>query len=295
MKQGQNRFIISFLIVPLLLYGTFVLAPFAGAFAMSFTRWRGLSRNVSFAGLYNYDKLLHDDVFWTILGNNAKILLTFPIITMAIALFFAALFHQEAIRGATFFRIVFFFPQVISVSIIAILWSYVYHPTVGILNGFFELIHYEPLQRFPWLGDPDTILPCIIVIAIWQAVGFYMVLLIAGMQSIPGELYEAARIDGANSWKLFWRITVPLTWETIRTSIIFMAIGSMDMFAYVQILTKEGGPSHSGDVLARYLYDQAILQSNFSYGATIGVVLLVIVMSLSVISMHLTRRDPLWN
>lgn len=300
MRHGKNRFILSFLGIPILLYLIFVLIPYAGAMVMSLTRWSGVTTldKVQWRGLGNFERLLTDEKFWNALSHNVIILIVQPIIIIALALLFAALFTQ-GLRGARFFRIVFFFPQVMSVAVVAILWSFVFHPTMGILNGVLRAI-LSPFgvrwPAFPWLGDINTVLPAVIIVAIWQAVGFYMVLFISGMQSIPDEFYEAARIDGANGWTQFWRLTLPLIWESIRTGIVFLAIGAMDMFTYVTVLTNgSGGPSRAADVLSTYMYDQAFGGGNntnpFGYGTAIGVVLLFIILGLSILSLRLTRRE----
>ena len=302
MRHGKNRFVISFLAVPVLLYGVFVLLPYVGAMTLSLTRWSGVTTldKVQFRGLTNFQKLLGDEQFWQAVSHNGIILLTQPIIIISLALLFAALITQ-GIRGAKFFRIVFFFPQVMSVIIVAVLWSFIFHPTMGILNGAINAVlapFGASIGKFPWLGDTSTVLAACIAVAIWQAVGFYMVLFISGMQSIPEEYYEAARIDGADKGAQFWQITLPLLWETIRTAIVFLAIGALDMYAYVTGLTNgSGGPSRAANVLSTFYYQQAFGGANnsnpFGYGAAIGVVILILTLGLSVLSLRFTRRDVL--
>ena len=300
MRHGKNRFIASFLGIPTLLYLIFVMVPYLGAMVMSLTRWSGVTTldKVQWRGLTNFERLLSDAKFWNALSHNVIILVVQPIIIIALALLFAALFTQ-GLRGSRFFRIVFFFPQVMSVAVVAILWSFVFHPTMGILNGVLRAI-LSPFgvrwPAFPWLGDINTVLASVIIVAIWQAVGFYMVLFISGMQSIPDEFYEAAKIDGANGWTQFWKLTLPLIWETIRTGVVFLAIGAMDMFTYVTVLTNgSGGPSRAADVLSTYMYDQAFGGGNntnpFGYGTAVGVVLLLLILGLSILSLRLTRRE----
>ena len=300
MRHGKNGFIVSFLGIPVLIYLIFVMVPYLGAMFMSLTRWSGVTTldKVQWRGLVNFERLLSDAKFWNALSHNVIILVVQPIIIIALALLFAALFTQ-GLRGSRFFRIVFFFPQVMSVAVVAILWSFVFHPTMGILNGVLRAI-VSPFgvrwPAFPWLGNINTVLLAVIIVAIWQAVGFYMVLFISGMQSIPDELYEAAKIDGANGWTQFWRLTLPLIWETIRTGMVFLAIGAMDMFTYVTVLTNgSGGPSRAADVLSTYMYDQAFGGGNntnpFGYGTAIGVVLLLLILGLSMMSLRLTRRE----
>lgn len=302
MKHGKNRFIFSFLAIPVFLYVLFVLIPYFGAMIMSLTRWTGTSTldKVQFRGLTNFQRILTDEKFWNALSHNGIVLLILPVITLGLALLFAALFTQ-GIRGGRFFRIVFFFPQVMSVAVVAILWSFIYHPTMGVLNGIIGAIASVFGSRwpaFPWLGDSSTVLGAVIAVAIWQAVGFYMVLFIAGMQNIPDEYYEAAKIDGANGRDQFFRITIPLLWETVRTAIVFLAIAAMDMYAYVTVLTNgTGGPSRASDVLSSYMYDQAFGGGNnsnpFGYGTAIGVVLLFLILGLSILSQRLTKREVL--
>lgn len=302
MQHGKNRFIFSFLAIPIFLYVLFVLIPYFGAMVMSLTRWTGTSTldKVQFRGIANFQKILTDDKFWNALSHNGIVLLILPVITLGLALLFAGLFTQ-GIKGSRFFRLVFFFPQVMSVAVVAILWSFIFHPTMGVLNGILGVVFKLFGSRwpaFPWLGDSSTVLGAVIGVAIWQAVGFYMVLFIAGMQNIPDEYYEAAKIDGANGRTQFFSITIPLLWETIRTAIVFLAIAAMDMFAYVTVLTNgTGGPSRAADVLSSYMYDQAFGGGNnsnpFGYGTAIGVVLLFLILGLSILSQRLTKREVL--
>jgi N-acetylglucosamine transport system permease protein len=302
MQHGKNRFIVSFLAIPVFLYVLFVLIPYFGAMVMSLTRWTGTSTldKVQFRGLQNFERILTDEKFWNALSHNGIVLLIMPAITLGLALLFAALFTQ-GIKGSRFFRVVFFFPQVMSVAVVAILWSFIYHPTMGVLNGIIGAVVSVVGGQWPafsWLGDANTVLGSVIAVSIWQAVGFYMVLFIAGMQNIPDEYYEAARIDGANARTQFFNITIPLLWETVRTAIVFLAIAAMDMYAYVTILTNgTGGPSRAADVLSSYMYNQAFGGGNnsnpFGYGTAIGVVLLFLILGLSILSQRLTKREVL--
>lgn len=293
MKYGQKRFIIGFLIVPVILYFIFVILPFGTSILIAFTRWRGVSSVISFNGLNNLIKLVNDDLFWNALKNNITILITLPIITISIALFFAALFAR-GLRGQRFFRITFFFPQVLSAAVVSVLFGFVYHPTIGILSSLLGAIGFKSLASFPWLGDTATVLPAVIFVAIWQAVGFYMVLFIASMQSIPIEFYEAANIDGASEWALFWNITLPLMRDSLRTAIVFLMMSAMDMFAYVSILTNEtGGPGRAAEVLSSYLYGEAFRRQNFGYATMLAVVLMLLVLGLSVIALRSGNQETI--
>lgn len=289
MYRNKYRLIIPFLLPSLILYTTFVLYPYLRAMYVSLTRWRGLAKPPEFIGFENFVKMANDENFWNALGNNAFYLITLPLITISLALFFAFLLTQ-GVRFGKFYRVTYFFPQVMSVVAIGVLWSFVYHPTMGILNALLQLVGVtEPPV---WLGNPDTVLGAVGSVAIWQAVGFFMVLFIAGMESIPVSYYEAAMIDGASRWHIFWLITLPLLWETVQTALVFSAIGASNMFAITATMTM-GGPSRASEVLATYLYDEAFLGSKFGYGTAIAVSLFLIVLILSQLLIRLTRREAL--
>jgi N-acetylglucosamine transport system permease protein len=293
MHHHKYRLIIPFLLPALLLYGAFVLWPYAQAIYVSFTSWRGVSPNKPWVGLDNYERAWNDPRLTDALSRNAQILIVLPLVTIAIALTFAALFTQgsNAFRGAGFYRVIFFFPQVISAVIVGILWSYVYHPNVGLLNGVLGAVGLGSLER-AWLGNPTTILWAIVAVAVWSSVGFYMVIYIASMQSIPTSFYEAATLDGANRWTTFKDITFPLIWETLRTTLIYIGIIALDFFVLVQVMTGGGvGSGRRAEVAALYLYNQAFDRSRWGYASAIGVILLVLTLLLSVVIMRLTRRE----
>ena len=293
MNHGKNQLIVSFLAAPIALYTVFVLLPYSSALILGFTKWSGLSANIRFNGLNNFVKLWRDAKFWNALSHNGIALAVLPLVIISIALFFAFLFTQ-GIAFSGFFRVAFFFPQVLSVVIVAVLWSFIYHPTVGLLNAFLTTIGLGQFASFPWLGDRRTVFGAVLGVVIWQSVGFYMVLFVAGMQSIPSDYYEAAKIDGADGWVMFSQVTVPLLWDTIRTAIIFLAIGAMDLFAYVTVMTNgTGGPSRAADVVPTYLFATAFSDGQFGYATAMGLVLLILVLGLSIVSLRFTARESL--
>jgi N-acetylglucosamine transport system permease protein len=294
MHYHKYRLIIPFLLPAVLLYGVFVVWPYAQAIYVSLTNWRGLSSNRPFVGLGNYERLLEDDRFLEALTRNGQLLIVLPLVTITIALTFAALFTQSSqqVRGAGFYRIVYFFPQIIPAVIVGILWSYVYTPNIGLLNGVLRALGLDGLTR-SWLTDPSVVLWAIAAVAIWSSVGFYMVIFLASMQTIPTSFYEAAILDGATRWTSFKDITFPLIWDSIRTSIIYLAIAALDFFILVVVVS--GGSTTTGarraEVAALYLYNQAFVSSLWGYASAIGVVLLLLTLLLSVVIMRLTRRE----
>jgi N-acetylglucosamine transport system permease protein len=296
MYYRKYRLIVPFLLPALILYAVFVLYPYGRAFYISMTSWRGTSANMPWVGLDNYRNLLDETRFMDALTRNAQLLVMLPLATIGIALIFAALFTQggkgSGIRGSSFYRIVFFFPQVISAVIVGILFTYVYNPQYGLLNAFLDLIGLDSLER-AWLGDPATILWAIAAVAVWASVGFYMVIFIASMQSIPTSFYEAAVLDGAGRWKQFKDITLPLMWETIRTALIYIAIAALDFFTLVQVMTGGGGgvAARKAEVAAVYMYGEAFTRNRWGSASAIGVILLILTLLLSVVLMRLTRRE----
>ncbi len=294
MYYRKYQLIVPFLAPALLLYGLFVLWPYAQAIYLSLTSWRGVSAEKPFVGLDNYQRLIEDSRFVEALSRNAQLLVVLPTVTLSIALLFAALFTQggQGVRGAGFYRVVFFFPQIISAVIVGMLWSYVYNPQVGLLNGVLRNVGLGALQR-TWLGDPATILWSIAAVGVWSSVGFYMVIFMASMQSIPTSFYEAATLDGASRWRSFTDITLPLMSETLRTSFIYIAIFALDFFVLVQVMTGGGstGASRNAEVAALYMYNTAFDKNRWGLSAAIGVVLLLLTLLLAVVVTRVTRRE----
>ncbi len=294
MYYRKYQLIVPFLAPALLLYGLFVLWPYAQAIYLSLTSWRGVSAEKPFVGLDNYQRLIEDSRFVEALSRNAQLLVVLPTVTLSIALLFAALFTQggQGVRGAGFYRVVFFFPQIITAVIVGMLWSYVYNPQVGLLNGVLRNVGLGALQR-TWLGDPATILWSIAAVGVWSSVGFYMVIFMASMQSIPTSFYEAATLDGASRWRSFTDITLPLMSETLRTSFIYIAIFALDFFVLVQVMTGGGstGASRNAEVAALYMYNTAFDKNRWGLSAAIGVVLLLLTLLLAVVVTRVTRRE----
>jgi len=187
------------------------------------------------------------------------------------------------------YRAIYLFPNVISVVAVAVLWSFVYHPTFGILNSALKAIGMQgPVNG--WLGDANTALPSIIATGIWYSLGFYIVLLLAGVQSIPRTFYEAAEIDGAGSWQQFRHVTIPLVWEVLKLAVIYLIIHTLGIFGLVWVMT-EGGPSNHPETLLTYLYRLAFQESNFGYATALGVVVFLVIFAISIGCSRLMKRE----
>ncbi|HWS37766.1 MAG TPA: sugar ABC transporter permease [Actinoplanes sp.] len=285
----RRIFIVTFLVPPLLLYGLFVVSPYAQAFQIAGTNWSGLSPTFEFVGLDNFRRLLGDGYFWNALRHNGLLLLILPVVTILLGLFFASMITVHGVRGAAVYRVVYFFPQVLSVAIIGVLWKEMYAPHTGMINGLLRGVGLDRLA-VPWLGDPRFAFWCVLAVLIWMNVGFYVVLFSAAMQAIPRELYEAAALDGADRLTTLVRITVPLLWDTIQVAWVYLAIIAIDGFAIVQIIT-DGGPSSSSDVVGLRLYKTAFGDGRFGYASAIGVAMFFLTLTVAAMFLQVTRRE----
>jgi N-acetylglucosamine transport system permease protein len=305
MQHGKYRFIVGFLVIPLALYAVFVIWPFIQSIYYSFTNWSGLSPVFRFTGLSNYTRMVHDPTFWSSLEHSVIYVLLLPLIVLALALFFAFMLNVggrrargsvvAGVRGSGFYKIVYFFPQVLSIAIVALLFQFLYNPDSGALNAFFEGIGLDRIQP-EWLGDPNLALWCVMAVLVWSQVGFFVVLFSAGMASIPKDFYEAALLDGANRATTFFRITLPLLWDTVQSGWVYMGILSLgaESFAVTQIMTVgPGGPADSTNVLSLYVYQKAFRDGQAGYATTIGVALLIVTLIFAAGVLRLGRRERL--
>ncbi|WP_163509139.1 carbohydrate ABC transporter permease [Fodinicola acaciae] len=304
MRYGKYRFILSFLLLPFVLYLVFVISPYLQAFYIALTDWQGFSANASFVGLANFVRLFQDPIFWIALKNNLFLLISIPIIVIVLALFFSSMINfggsggtgprkagVRGIAGGKFYQVVYFFPCVLSVTVIAVLWQFVYEPKNGLLNGFLSLIGLDAFRQV-WLGDDKTALAAVLGVSVWGSVGFYVVLFTAAMGSVPRELYESGLLDGANRLQTFWHLTLPLIWDAMQVAIVHLVIGALDTFALVQILTVgPGGPDNATNVVALYLFDNAFTYSKFGYASAIGVTMFALTLVLTIVAFRLSRRE----
>lgn len=302
MRHGKYRFLVTFMLPGLLLYAVFVLSPYAQAFYLSMTDWRGVSARQRFIGLDNFVRLAHDPLFWAGVRHNGLMLLVVPIVTIALALFFASMLNVggrggraaiQGVRGSSIYKILYFFPQVLSVAIIAVLWQFVYNPNSGLLNGFLKAVGLGALKR-SWLADPGLAIWAVMATIIWSAVGFYVVLFSAGMQSIPRDVLEAALLDGAGPFASFYRITLPLLWDSVQVALVYLGIMAMDGFAIVQIMTVGwggGGPDNATQVIGLVLYQNAFAYGKFGYATAMGVVLFFLTLTLAALTLRVSRRE----
>lgn len=287
-KRERNLFILVCLLPALILFFTFMIYPTIEVFRMSLFRWGGFSNNKEFVGLDNFKILWMDENFFRTMQNTILLIVVVTIFTVVLAVVFAAILSTEKIRGNNLFRIIFYIPNILSIVVIAGILSAVYDPKAGLLNAILP----EAWNRL-WLGDQSIVIYSLAFALIWQAIGYYMVMYMAGMANIPASLYEAADLDGAGKIGKFFNVTLPLIWYSIRTTLTFFIISTINLsFLLVQILT-DGGPDGSTEVFLSYMFKQAYTNSSYGYGMAIGVVVFIFSFGLSGIVSHITKRDIL--
>ena len=287
-KRERNLFILVCLLPALILFFTFMIYPTIEVFRMSLFRWGGFSNNKEFVGLDNFKILWMDENFFRTMQNTILLIVVVTIFTVVLAVVFAAILSTEKIRGNNLFRIIFYIPNILSIVVIAGILSAVYDPKAGLLNAILP----EAWNRL-WLGDQSIVIYSLAFALVWQAIGYYMVMYMAGMANIPASLYEAADLDGAGKIGKFFNVTLPLIWNSIRTTLTFFIISTINLsFLLVQILT-DGGPDGSTEVFLSYMFKQAYTNSSYGYGMAIGVVVFIFSFGLSGIVSHITKRDIL--
>lgn len=308
-KTRERLFIASFLAGPLAVYLIFVIWPYIETFGYSLTEWTGVAPPSKVVWFDNYNKLLHDASFLHALWHNIVLLIFFPTITIILAMFFAFMLNVggrrgglggvKGIRGSGLYRVVFFFPQVLSVAILVILFQALFETNnAGFFNGILIKLHITD-DAHPWefLNSTTFVLWCILFILVWQWVGFYLVLFSAAMQQIPRDYYEAALLDGAGRIQTYFKVTMPLLWDSVQTAWVYLAVAAMDAFALVANLTPGsnfgGGPDGHGEVLATYLMRNFQTKGEAGYACAMGVVIFFITLILSLVVLRLTRRERL--
>lgn len=297
MKNRQNRqkkaqplpvlFICISVLPAVILTLMFTIWPTVQALYLSFTNATSLGLNNKFVGLDNYIYMFHDKSFIQALTNTAKLMAVVPVITIFCSLVLAFVLNQCKLKEMVLYRTLFYFPNIVSLTVVGIIWSFVFHPNVGIINKILGAVGLESLQR-SWLGDSKTALWCIAFTLLWQAAGYYMVMHIAAMDGISPEIYESATLDGASAWRKLVSITMPLMKDIIGITFVLALSGTINLsFVLSQVMTG-GGPNGASSVLLQYMYTQGFVNGNFGYAMAITVFTLAISVALSMLSRKLT-------
>ncbi len=268
-----------FFVGPMLLgVGVMVLLPIVAAMYLSFTEWSMITgiEGIEWIGLENYDKLFRDGKFLKAFRNNAVFLLTVPAY-LAVSMALAILINKF-VYAKGFFKVVYFLPYISSVVAVATVWRVLFHPSMGPVNQFLTSIGIENPPK--WIADPNYALLSVMMISVWISIGYNMIVYMAGLQSIPKDLYEAADIDGANGWVRFTRITLPMLSPTTFFLLITGIIYTFKVFDLVAVLTQ-GGPAGSTNVLVYYMYDTAFLNLKIGYASSQAMILFLCVLAIT--------------
>lgn len=293
-------FMAVFLGLPLLIYIGLVIYPFIQAVHYSFTNWNGFTplSEAKYVLFDNYKYVLSNPQFLQAIGNNIVLAIFLPLITIILALILAIVITMgghshgniRGINGAGWYRVISFFPYVIPGIVIGLMWRLLMDPGSGLVNGLLTRMGLSQFKDFAWLGDERTAMPVSMFVITWGFVGFYMLLFIAAIKSIPAEIYEAVRIDGAGRWVTATRITIPLIRDNVQTAFIYMGIIALDAFIYMSALNPSGGPNYSTLVMSQKLFETAFIgQPHWGRATAMGVVLAALTLIYSAVIFGINR------
>jgi len=275
MVWNRRKWIILFSVVPLAIYTVIVIIPLLNSFYYSFTDWNGFRQDYNWVGFDNFAKVFRDKLFIGAIKNTAIWMAAAVILPVSGGLFLALLLH-EGIWGANFYKSLFYLPICLALAVIGQVWIWIYQPNWGLINTALRAINLDNLT-LAWLAKPDTALTAVIIAWAWQQVGLAMVIFLAGLTSIPSELLEAAEIDGASYLTSLRYIVIPLLSPATVVVIALSIINSLKSFDVVYMMTQ-GGPFHTTDTLAMFMYNESFKKYYMGYGSAIAVVLFLIAM-----------------
>ena len=282
----------GFVTPALLLIGIFFAIPVVSAFVLSFTDFDiysiGDVGSTRFIGFKNYRDLAAMPLFWTALKNTVYFVVVGGPLSAAVSLAAALAVNSKLVRFKPFFRSAFFAPWVTTLVAVALVWRYIYHPQYGLLNAFLGLFGIGPVD---WLGNPHTAMPSIILLSVWKNFGYNMLVFLAGLQSIPEELYEAASLDGAGPWRRFRHITLPMLGPTFVFVGVVTMIASFQIFSEPYVMTQ-GGPLKSTTTLVLLMYEQGFRWWRLGLAAAIAVVLFLLTLGGTLLQLRLRRSSP---
>ncbi|MCD6462833.1 MAG: sugar ABC transporter permease [Thermotogae bacterium] len=291
LKRSTHRKIVgTFFVLPgLISYFSWTVYPIIKSFSMSFYKW-SLNPEIPprFIGLDNYRKLFHDSLFWLALKNTVMyVVITVPG-QIILGLLIALLLNRN-MKGKIVFRLLYYLPVVTSWVIVSAVFQYLFATRGGIANFLLKDILHVVSSNIRWFSQPSMAMIPIYALGIWKGIGWSMLIFLAGLQAIPREYYEAARVDGANAWVTFWRITLPLLKPAFVFELVMLTIGGFNVFLSVYVMTG-GGPRNATQVLSTYMFKQAFQYFHFGYGAAISVIFFILVFTIAQLQRMLFKR-----
>ncbi|MGI5930699.1 carbohydrate ABC transporter permease [Pseudoflavonifractor sp.] len=289
-NKGRSRFVALCVAPAVILFVIFMIIPTINVFRMSLFERGAYSPTETFVGLANFKALINDSLFIRSMQNTILLIVVVTMVTFAFALVFAGILTRENVKGKNVFRVIFYIPNILSVVVISGIFSAIYKPENGMLNSLLSMITGQTVTVL-W-KDAPLVMVSIIIAMVWQAIGYYMVMYMASMASVPQSLYESASLDGAGRVKQFFQITIPLIWTNIRTTLTFFIISTINMaFLFVKAMTS-GGPNGASEVALSYMYGQKDA-GLYGYSMAIGVVVFLFSFALSALVNKATKRKPL--
>ena len=290
-SKGRNAFIFTCVAPAVILFFIFMIVPTFNVFRMSLFQRGAYDTTETFVGFQNFITMFTTDkAFIQSAQNMILLVVVVTIVTFAFALVFAAILTREKIKGQNIFRVIFYIPNILSVVVISGIFSAIYKPENGMLNSIIGLFR-DMSNPILWKGEKLVVLS-IIIAMVWQAIGYYMVMYMASMSSVPESLYESAGLDGATRFQQFFMITIPLIWTNIRTTLTFFIISTINMaFLFVKAMTS-GGPNGASQVALGHMYDMKD-QGLYGYSMAVGVVIFLFSFALSALINKVTQREPL--
>ncbi len=277
-----------FVVPALLMFLVFNLYPYIQVFYLSVFKYNGLSVHKLFVGWANYKDILFDNIsWWTSMKNAAYVTGLALTLQNGLALLLAWLVDRD-IRGGQIYRSIFFLPPILSGIVVGLIWNWIYQGDYGLLNAWLARLGLGSWQH-AWLADPHTALTALAVVHMWKGFGWGFIILLAGLQGIPRDLYEAARVDGAAEWRIFWKITVPLMIPVFILVSVLTVLGTMQLYDLV-IVTTRGGPGLHTEMPMKRILDEITPGSRVGYASAMGVVFGVLLLVVSVIQIQLSKR-----
>jgi raffinose/stachyose/melibiose transport system permease protein len=280
---------VLFILPALFFYLVFVIKPILQTIQFSFFKWDGASPVMKFVGLDNYIRMVNDVVFWKAFTHNLFWIVSTIALPVLTGLVLAVLLSSPLIRRKLIYRVTFFMPMIISLVAVGIIWNWIFHPDFGIINTFFRAVGLDVLA-LAWLGNENTVLPALILAGSWTYYGFCMIIFFAAIQGIDRSYYEVAKIEGATVIQTFFKVTVPLLKNTITLLVLNSLIGSFKVFDLIYLMTK-GGPFHSSEVIATYMFREAFTLNDVGYGAAISITLAIIIGTCSIIYIRFAEKE----
>jgi len=294
MRKDRKKIVLPFLLPAAVVYLVFFIYPTIRALIVSLYDWSGFTPDRTYIGLDNFQELIHDDVYWQTLINTLIILFVGGVLVFGIAFFFTGVL-SSGIRGKKVYRAVIFFPNVVATIALTTLWAFIYNRNFGLLNGCLQMIGFEELGSTTWTS-PNLIMWAVLIALVWIYVGFYVVLLLAGVDKISPELFDAAKAEGANQLQMFTKITIPLLWDVLTVAVVLWGIGAIKQFEFVYAFAGISPPRQIWTT-AVYMYILAFGKRDavfrMGYGTAVSVTLLILVIIFVLIARRLMYRETI--